>query len=399
MFLSKNTHNYLNTSSDYYPYGMLMDNRHGVEDSKYRYGFQGQESDDEVKGEGNSVNYKYRMHDPRIGRFFAIDPLAPKYPWYTPYQFSGNKVIHAVELEGLEEAPINESLGSNIDGYDFQAPAPGSLSGSGYSSSPPKLKDRLSLSANVNGTVISGTGSGISYSNANFNENIDFDKYWDAKNNGTMTSQMYTENGWSRFDPMTWKGDVRSAVEDHYVEMSGDHLTYGINMLKATTFLFTAGGGITNLNQLSQMASFVGRTGIKVGSYSWSAIKVYHNTIGKFGGEKNALGNFASQSIANKFDLSKTNILGVISSGFVVESNGLITNGIFNSIASGGLISINANGTYQTFNETPIYGGFTTVNGILLGPTLSPFGNTLEVGGTSAYQLFLNYLSEKDKLD
>ena len=44
------------------------------------------------------------MHDPRIGRFFAVDPLTAKYPWYTPYQFSGNKVIHMVELEGLEEA-------------------------------------------------------------------------------------------------------------------------------------------------------------------------------------------------------------------------------------------------------------------------------------------------------
>ena len=58
--------------------------------------------DDEVKGEGNSVNYKYRMHDPRVGRFFAVDPLTKKYPQWSPYQFSGNQVIHTVELEGLE---------------------------------------------------------------------------------------------------------------------------------------------------------------------------------------------------------------------------------------------------------------------------------------------------------
>ncbi|MBC8756063.1 hypothetical protein H2O64_15405 [Kordia sp. YSTF-M3] len=82
---------------------MLLPKRHASDES-YRYGFQGQEKDDELKGEGNSLNYKYRMHDPRIGRFFAVDPLAPKYPHYTPYQFSGNKVIHMVELEGLEEA-------------------------------------------------------------------------------------------------------------------------------------------------------------------------------------------------------------------------------------------------------------------------------------------------------
>ena len=68
----------------------------------YRYGFQGQEKDDEVKGTGNSINYKYRMHDPRIGRFFAVDPLTAKYPFYSPYAFSGNRVIDMVELEGLE---------------------------------------------------------------------------------------------------------------------------------------------------------------------------------------------------------------------------------------------------------------------------------------------------------
>lgn len=87
--------------SDYSPYGTLLDNRHG-NDNTYRYGFQGQERDDEVKGAGNSYNYEYRMHDPRIGRFFARDPLAPKYPYYTPYQFSGNRPIDCVEREGLE---------------------------------------------------------------------------------------------------------------------------------------------------------------------------------------------------------------------------------------------------------------------------------------------------------
>jgi RHS repeat-associated protein len=99
--------------SDYFPFGMQMPGRHGAE-GDYRYGFQGQEKDDEVKGEGNSVNYKYRMHDPRIGRFFAVDPLAPKYPWYTPYQFSGNKVINCVELEGLEEQNVVDVNGSII---------------------------------------------------------------------------------------------------------------------------------------------------------------------------------------------------------------------------------------------------------------------------------------------
>jgi hypothetical protein len=58
--------------------------------------------DDEIKGDGNSVNYKYRMHDPRLGRFFAVDPLAKEYSYNSPYAFSENVVINANELEGLE---------------------------------------------------------------------------------------------------------------------------------------------------------------------------------------------------------------------------------------------------------------------------------------------------------
>ena len=73
-----------------------------IENSFIPYSFQGQEHDDEVKGEGNSVNYKYRMHDPRVGRFFAVDPLLKKYPWNSTYAFSENRVVDGVELEGLE---------------------------------------------------------------------------------------------------------------------------------------------------------------------------------------------------------------------------------------------------------------------------------------------------------
>jgi hypothetical protein len=39
-----------------------------------------------------------------LGRFFAVDPLVKKYPWYSPYQFSGNKPVHAPELEGMESS-------------------------------------------------------------------------------------------------------------------------------------------------------------------------------------------------------------------------------------------------------------------------------------------------------
>jgi RHS repeat-associated protein len=71
-----------------------------------RYLFQAQEMDDEIKGEGNSVNYKYRMHDPRLGRFFAIDPLAHLAPGWTPYRFCFDNPIYWIDKDGALEFPL-----------------------------------------------------------------------------------------------------------------------------------------------------------------------------------------------------------------------------------------------------------------------------------------------------
>ena len=87
--------------SDYYPFGMLVPSRHGSSDS-YRYGFNGKEKDDEIKGEGNSYDYGMRMYDPRSGKFFSVDPLTDTFPWYSPYQFAGNSPIAAIDLDGEE---------------------------------------------------------------------------------------------------------------------------------------------------------------------------------------------------------------------------------------------------------------------------------------------------------
>ncbi|AWM15208.1 hypothetical protein DI487_00005 [Flavobacterium sediminis] len=87
--------------NDYYPFGSLIPDRH-ASSAAYRYGFQGQEKDDEIKGEGNSINYTFRMHDPRVGRFFAVDPLTGKFPELTPYQYASNSPIALKEIEGLE---------------------------------------------------------------------------------------------------------------------------------------------------------------------------------------------------------------------------------------------------------------------------------------------------------
>src|SRR6476659_4876110 len=87
---------------NYYPFGMLQPERKFNADG-YRYGFNGKEKDDEVKGLGNQMDYGMRIYDSRIGRFLSVDPLEYDFPWYSPYQFSGNNSILNIDLDGLVE--------------------------------------------------------------------------------------------------------------------------------------------------------------------------------------------------------------------------------------------------------------------------------------------------------
>ncbi|WP_407264504.1 RHS repeat domain-containing protein [Tenacibaculum maritimum] len=86
--------------NDYYPFGMLVPNRHGQADS-YRYGFNGREKDDEIKGEGNSYDFGARMLDPRIGRWLSTDNVTK--PWLSQYQFSSNSPLNYIDPDGNDE--------------------------------------------------------------------------------------------------------------------------------------------------------------------------------------------------------------------------------------------------------------------------------------------------------
>ncbi|MDQ8051434.1 MAG: RHS repeat-associated core domain-containing protein [Pedobacter sp.] len=89
------------TANDYYAFGSQMPGR-SVNLGLYRYGFNGKENDNEVKGDGNQQDYGMRIYDPRIGKFLSVDPISKEYPELTPYQFASNMPIAAVDLDGLE---------------------------------------------------------------------------------------------------------------------------------------------------------------------------------------------------------------------------------------------------------------------------------------------------------
>lgn len=89
---------------NYYPFGLTFNSYQRENSVEQRWKFQGQEHISDLGLNWDS--FKWRNHQPDIGRFFNIDPLAEKYYYNSPYAFSENKVVAHVELEGLEAWPI-----------------------------------------------------------------------------------------------------------------------------------------------------------------------------------------------------------------------------------------------------------------------------------------------------
>lgn len=83
--------------ADYSPFGVELDGR-SSDSQHYRFGFNGKEKDDEIKGSGNSYDFGERMYDPRIGRFFNLDPDSRSFE--SPYAFGANNPIAYVDIDG-----------------------------------------------------------------------------------------------------------------------------------------------------------------------------------------------------------------------------------------------------------------------------------------------------------
>jgi RHS repeat-associated protein len=105
-------------ANDYYAFGMGMPGR-SYNNGGYRYGFNGKENDNEVKGTGDQIDYGARAYDPRIGRFFSVDPLFRKFPELSPYQYASNRPIDGIDLDGREYVSHMEQYKYNGSAWDY----------------------------------------------------------------------------------------------------------------------------------------------------------------------------------------------------------------------------------------------------------------------------------------
>ena len=92
---------------------MVEKTNHGGNNT-YRYGFNGQEHEDEIDCGGGDYDFGARIYDPRTGRFLSLDPQSRNYPSISPYCFAGNTPIAAIDEEG--KGPILAIIGAFVGG-------------------------------------------------------------------------------------------------------------------------------------------------------------------------------------------------------------------------------------------------------------------------------------------
>jgi RHS repeat-associated protein len=80
-------------------YSSLYENENSCAGA-YRYGFNGKEKDDEIKGGGNSYDFGARIYDSRLGRFLSVDPRTNDFPFMTPYCYAANNPIRLTDEDG-----------------------------------------------------------------------------------------------------------------------------------------------------------------------------------------------------------------------------------------------------------------------------------------------------------
>jgi len=107
--------------TDYYPFGS---ERNSTVDGMYRFGFNGMERDDEVKGRGNSYTTEFRQYDSQTGRWKSVDPLRKIYPALSPYNFVANSPVRLIDADGRiitipdgQGGQITYIPGMSTDGY------------------------------------------------------------------------------------------------------------------------------------------------------------------------------------------------------------------------------------------------------------------------------------------
>lgn len=100
-----------NLRLDYYPFGSPMYGR-SFNSNSYKYGFNGQEKENEIYGEGNTYSAEYWMYDSRLMRRWNLDPIYTAHE--SRYACFFNNPVRYDDPQGLRGGDGIRKLGTFI---------------------------------------------------------------------------------------------------------------------------------------------------------------------------------------------------------------------------------------------------------------------------------------------
>ncbi len=237
----------IRNSTDYSPFGVGLDGR-TVSVDGYRFGFNAQEKDDEIKGEENSYDFGNRMYDQRIARFIRMDTYSGKFAYQSPYTFAGNNPVAAIDLNGDSIWVTTTSYYKNVGGQRTQ-----------YITNTIHVTGKiLDLSGvQVGGGGCSSPKNGMYLLEAAFEKEI----------NGLSASQV--SNGVVVEYKFDVQFDVVSSMKD---VKESDHIIVIVDEVTGTSDKNLGGGDAGGLALLTGKIAYVENTG----NFSWMASTMIH---------------------------------------------------------------------------------------------------------------------------
>jgi RHS repeat-associated protein len=211
--------------NNYYPFGLKHKGYNDYVVTGNKYKFQGQERQDELGLGWDS--FKYRNYDYAIARFMSIDPLTEKYRDWGPYVFSGNRVVDAREIEGLEPDIL---FGSEKD----------ALKNFGQQYNGKSIKQGVEYGTNVYRTTAADGGTYYYYEEPNVGNAASVKYPSTLFNEGERVSTVHAHGEYleeydnNNFSPPDKENADKRGVDNHIVTPDGSLKKYDVKTKKET---------------------------------------------------------------------------------------------------------------------------------------------------------------------
>jgi RHS repeat-associated protein len=223
----------------------------------YKYGYQGSEKDDEIKGNGNSYTTEFRQLDPRLGRWLSIDPKPEA--GVSPYSSMDNNPILFNDKLGLYTKRRAERMEKKAQDKGYSTGGVYKAEGGGkFSYGFNKLDYEAGEYSGQFKGKIKDIGSSSSGGGANF-FGIDYDAI--AKNKGNSSNDGKVS---------VWNKDYQESCKSNKaMQASAKHwnaVEVGLLKLELNILLSCFGGaGLTEQAIISGTVNFLSQTAAKNG--------------------------------------------------------------------------------------------------------------------------------------